>query len=213
MSDEPESPAAEPDESKSVGPGPDEPVGFTKDRDQKIAEALGRSNVPGLVAGKVTAGLAPKDLGLGLTQAMTDSFKTDLAKASESIIKSSGIGEAMKNIIGMTVPKTLSIKVPEPFIPIRSAVPEYSTVKDFTPYIDPSPGRTADAAEQTAEYTRDLLNAMRDSLQLNEDVRQENAIAANFTRRVSIFSIVGTFASIGLGIASLVVALVALSHP
>lgn len=164
-----------------------------KDAGKRITSALGADLANGIGSGLAGAiGAAPLDRGI-----------------TEAIGNSNRITEALRRFVGAT-PVMPTVNIPGPIDDMRSRA---ESLAKYVPLIDPSQRRTADAVEQTAEYTRDLLNAMRESLQLNESVRQENAEAANFTRRVSILTIVVAFASLGLGVASLVVAIVAISHP
>jgi hypothetical protein len=207
--------ATEPDTSDGIEPAQD--VNGLAKRDQEILDGFRRSNLGNgfktvipkdLGMGFVPKNLVPKDLGLGFVQ-------KDLVA---SIIKSTGIMEAAKKMARMTAP--ISVKVPEPFVPLAPLLPDYSAasraMSSHILSIDPAtmaPNRAAVAAEQTAEYTGDLLNAMRESLKLNEAVRQENAELAAFTRRVSVLNIVGIFGSLALGAATVVIAIIALSHP
>ncbi|HEY4268865.1 MAG TPA: hypothetical protein VGM94_11810 [Galbitalea sp.] len=207
--DEPEDP--------SDGPGAE-----TKEDDARVSNAASILGTDAGIAPTLGAdfakGIAPFVLGADFVKGITPPILgADFAKEitqplldggiAEAIGKSSGIATAIRGIVGVT-PILPNVAIPEPL--------DYGIadqVHAFTPYIDPAPRRTADAAEQTAEYTRDLLNAMHKSVQLNENARQENAEFAAFTRRVSMLAIVVAFASLGLGVASLVVAIVAINHP
>lgn len=77
--------------------------------------------------------------------------------------------------------------------------------------IDPSPGRTADAAEETAEYMSQLLLAMQRSVELNEQSRKDSERVERFTRRISWASLWIAIGSTAIALGSLVVALVALT--
>ena len=152
---------------------------------------------------------------------------------SDSITKSLGVTKMMEeatrpvSLIGRMV-KGLdfglgkavlpAVKVPDPkdyFTPdiadqTRRMTEQSRRMAEMVRDIDPSTfpaSRSATAAEQTATYTADLLEAMRESIVLAEKTRQDNAKAATFTRIVGWFSILG----IALAVASFVVAVVALT--
>lgn len=138
-----------------------------------------------------------------------------VSKVLEGITKPlADIGRLAKGLDFGTVKIAQPIKVPDPIDYGIDLAAESRRMVESIASIDPTtmpPARTAAAAEKTAEYTRDLLDAMRQSVVLSEQTRRDNAQMAGFTRVVGWFSIIGTAGSILVAVASLVVAIVALS--
>jgi len=187
---------------------PDDPRAETEDHGEQVPKAA-RAPKKGVDKGVTSALGADFANGIGSGLAGVMGAAPLDGGITEAIGNSNRITEALRKLVGAT-PIMPMVNVPGPIDDVRSRA---ESLAKYVPLIDPTPRRTADAVEQTAEYTRDLLNAMRESLQLNESVRQENTEAANFTRLVSILTIVVAFASLGLGVASLVVAIVAINRP
>lgn len=77
--------------------------------------------------------------------------------------------------------------------------------------LDDSPQRTAEHTEAMANYTSQLLEAMRQSVKLNEETRQANQRTEIFTRRMTVASFIVSLASLGAAVASMILA--ASVHP
>lgn len=122
------------------------------------------------------------------------------------------------------VPKTISaisaaLAAGQP-IPGYSSRPPYTPARipsTYVPAFDSTPGRIADStkraadqAEITAQQLLELTDAMRESVRLSAETRADAAASAESARQATRHAFITGYGSLGLGLASTVLAVVAI---